>query len=314
MHMPPSQMPAACSFQTDELTESVICPCTPCLQVVAVPSSMPDSAAAAPEGAYGTGRVPGAALGHLPAPVARHLAPLLDSGRVVVESVAPAPPGGSGGADAVVIRLALRPRAHWRRWRRESHHSGSVSSAGDPPAEVGGDHRWDEGQAAASAGAGASPTRQCISGGGSSGACECDGNAGGPEACRAAGHVHSPAPASSQQATEADGVSGRVWGDTHEMGSSESDEPLSTQAVAAAVADAVAAEGAARARGAGHVLVDSFRTMAARVRCGSLARGSCAARQLWLLRPGMGGLPAVTAQPHFALHQVRCLRKCNVLH
>lgn len=216
------------------------------MQVVALPAAAgPASAQAAVQG--------GAVLGHLPAPVARHLAPLLDSGRVLVEGVTPAAPGGVGGCDAVVIALALRPRAEWRRWRRDPRRSSSR------------DRGLDGDAAAADSRDGSA--RQGSGAGDESGVFPWDGDRD------SLASVSPAVPADTgtgvgQSGQQASGGTLEQEAGSEGPNSSETEEPLPTQAVAAAVAGAVAAEDAARARGTGPVLVESFRNMAARVRCG----------------------------------------------
>ena len=172
----------------------------------------------------------GVPLGHLPAPVARHLAPLLDSGRVIVECVRVA---SGGAADAVSIVLALRPRAQWRRWRHAARRAAEPAGGGVGSAVAG------SGIPAQIGDGGSGPWTKESS----------DVNSSGAGASRGDGN-------SAQEEHSADSSNGTDSGD---------EEPLPTQAVADAMRGAQAA-GAAPVRGSGHVLVEAFKTMVARVR------------------------------------------------
>lgn len=115
--------------------------------VAALPGDDASSGGVAPaaggrEGSSGQG----AALGHLPAPVAARLAPLLDGGRVVVARVALQP----GSGDALSITLAVVSRR--RSGSPEQLAAGEEAPAAGGGGGAGGEAEGDE---AAAAGGGA---------------------------------------------------------------------------------------------------------------------------------------------------------------
>ncbi|KAI8462547.1 MAG: hypothetical protein J3K34DRAFT_462867 [Monoraphidium minutum] len=185
------------------------------------------AAAAGDVGAQRAAAAGGVPVGHLPAPVACHLAPLLDGGRLCVGAVE----WVAGTADTVSVSLSRLPRAQWRR---------------PPAAAPGGDPQQ--------------PRRQWLqrrpsegSDGGSGGSGGQWGQGAGPPWPQGAG---GEAAAAEQRLEEEEG---------DEEGEEGLSSQAAAESVAAAVGGAAAA-GAARPRSSGEVLVEGFGVMLQRIR------------------------------------------------
>jgi hypothetical protein len=133
----------------------------PPAEATGAPAAAAGRAGASGARAAGAPPVPaaGLAVAHLPAAVAAHLAPLLDSGQVALGPVGLVP----GTVDVVAVELALQPRGVWR----EQPGAAAAAQGAEPAAPRGGGGGGQSGAGSQSGG-----------GGGSSGGSQ-PGNGGG---------------------------------------------------------------------------------------------------------------------------------------